>query len=102
MRHPVTWLETQEEIESQFRQKEDRLKMFHGEHVDELEERIETLVKRNKTLIQVHNNELEEERQRRKKDLQIQAEEHKQTIAALKASKHFRVLIFSFLHILRI
>ena len=77
--------ESLEELESFFRQKEDRLRVAHSEHVDELEDRIGTLVKRNKTLIESHGKELEEERERRRKDLSEQAEEHKETLQRIKS-----------------
>ncbi len=69
--------ESLEELESFYRQKEDRLRTAHSEHVEELERRVESLSARNRALLDAHEAELEEERARRKAEAERMQEEHR-------------------------
>ena len=72
--------ETLEEIEVLYKEREERLRSAHGEHVGELEERISSLLERRRAALESHREELEEERERRRRELAEQSEEHKEAI----------------------
>ena len=80
---PFSFRESIEELESFYRQKEDRLRTAHGDHVEELELRISDLTDRCRGLVETHREELEGEKEKRKKDLSTMAEEHKEAIQVL-------------------
>ena len=69
-----------EEIEVLYKEREERLRSAHGEHVEELEERISSLLERRRAVLESHREELEEERERRRRELAEQSEEHKKAI----------------------
>jgi len=71
-----------DEVEAQFRQREDRLRQAHAEHVEDLETQLENLQKRHRQLIEQHANEMSEEKERRVAALKSQAEEHEANIKA--------------------
>ena len=63
------------------------MRTAHGDHVEELELRITDLTDRCRGLIETHRAEIEEEREKRKKDLADAAEEHKEAIQVTTALK---------------
>ena len=77
--------ETLEEMETYYRQREDRLKTVHSELVEELETRIETMHSKMKSLNEMHKEELDSEKERRKRDLAEQSDEHAEAMQMLKS-----------------
>ena len=69
--------DTLEEIEVLYKEREERLRSAHAEHVEELEARISSLLERRRAMLESHREELEEERERRRRELAEQSEEHK-------------------------
>ena len=76
--------ESLEEVESYYRQKEDRLRTAHADHVEELENRISTLQSRLKVQAETFEQELEQEKDKRKAELKSQAEEHAEMVQMIK------------------
>ena len=69
--------DTLEEIEVLYKEREERLRSAHAEHVEELEARISSLLERRRAMLESHREELEEERERRRREMAEQSEEHK-------------------------
>ncbi len=76
--------ESLEELESFYRQKEDRLRTAHSEHVEELEARLGALAERNRALLETHDKEMKEERERRTRELREQAEANREAMEAAR------------------
>jgi hypothetical protein len=82
--------DTLEEIEQLYKEREERLKAAHTDHVEELESRISSLMDRKRELMEAQRDELQEERERRKRDLVDQAGEHKDLVQVGTCSFDFR------------
>ena len=63
-----------------YKEREERLRSAHAEHVEELEARISSLLERRRAMMESHREELEEERERRRRELAEQSEEHKDAL----------------------
>ena len=72
--------DTLEEIEALYKEREERLRSAHAEHVEELEGRISSLLERRRAMLDSHREELEEERERRRREMAEQSEGHKEAM----------------------
>ena len=79
--------DTLEEIEVLYKEREERLRSAHAEHVEELEARISSLLERRRAMLESHREELEEERERRRRELAEQSEEHKDAMQGREEKK---------------
>ncbi|XP_040564700.2 uncharacterized protein [Lepeophtheirus salmonis] len=73
-------------IESAFKETITQLKSIHEDNMQELNERIESLLDRIRVLQEIHREELEKERDKRFRQLEELEEEHKNKIVSLKDS----------------
>ena len=79
--------DTLEEIEALYKEREERLRSAHAEHVEELEGRISSLLERRRAMLEAHREELEEERERRRHEMAEQSEEHRDALQGWKEIK---------------
>ena len=61
------------------------MKAAHEQEIEEMQKRIQHWVQRNQQMSEEHQKELENERERRRRDLQEQSEDHKATVDTLRA-----------------
>ena len=67
------------------KQREERLKAAHEEEMVEMQKRIQHWILRTQQMSEEHQKELEAERERRRRDLQEQSEDHKATVETIRA-----------------
>lgn len=71
--------------EGGYSRREQRLKAAHEEEMAEMQKRIQHWVLRNQQMSEEHQKELEAERERRRKDLAEQSQDHKATVETIRA-----------------
>lgn len=80
-----------ERLEQMYKKREERLNSSHEEEMEDLQKRIRHWVQRCQEQSDDHHNELENERERRRRDLKEQSEDHKQTVETIRAD--YNVLV---------
>lgn len=71
--------------ENSVKEREERLKAAHQEEIVEMQKRIQHWIHRTQQMAEEHQKELEAERERRRKDLFEQSQDHKATVETIRA-----------------
>ena len=67
------------------KQREERLNAAHEEEISEMQKRIQHWMQRTHEMAAEHQKELEAERERRRRDLHEQSEDHRATVDTIRA-----------------